>query len=91
MELVASFLGDEGVDVLLGNGDRVFVEPFGPKTVDPTTRIVTGLHPADLKDGEMRMTEDGWMLIRRGEQVVIIATPDHLRPAQRAADDLAEA
>jgi hypothetical protein len=63
MELVAATFGDGGVDMMLRNGDRVFVEPYNPD-----------LHPGlDAGDGATAKTGDGWTLVRRGDDVVCIA------------------
>lgn len=76
MKLVPSQWDPEGIDVELDNSDRVVVESFDP-----------GTHPADLKDGETREVE-GWLLIRRGGQVVTIVPAADLKPAKRALDQL---
>jgi hypothetical protein len=61
MQLAASPLGDGGIDMALENGARVFVEHYNPDL----------LHTA-LEDGEVATTEDGWRLIRQGNEVVCI-------------------
>lgn len=65
MVLAASKLGNDGVDIVLANGDRVLTEPYA-----------RDLH-GELAHGAPT-TKDGWLLIRRGDEVVCIVPADML-------------
>lgn len=69
MRIERSMFGDEGLDVVLTNGARVFVEAYS-----------ADLHGEGLGDGGTATNEDGWRMVRSGDEVVCIA-----KPAQRPA------
>lgn len=62
MVLAGSALGDGGIDMVLDNGARVFVEAYSPD-----------LHGV-LGDGHMAKDADGRWLLRQGNEVVCIGT-----------------
>lgn len=69
INLVPSRWDGDDVDIELDNGTRLIFERYDPDR-----------HPVDLVDGEVRPA-DGWVFIRQGEQVVVVAPAETLKEA----------